>query len=59
MKPITLLHESYERAESLTLTTFFPRIIPEFEDNDEQMMDLLRSESIILQINKNIFEDVK
>jgi hypothetical protein len=59
MKTITLLHERQETTESLTPPTFFPRIIQEFEDNDEQMMDLLQSESIILPLNKNIFEDDK
>ena len=37
MKSISLLHESHEVGESPTPSTFFPRIIREFEDDDEPM----------------------
>jgi hypothetical protein len=37
MKTITLLHESHKVGESPTSSTFFPRIIREFEDDDEPM----------------------
>lgn len=38
MKQITLLHKSHEVGKSPTPTTFFPRIIREFDDSDEPMM---------------------
>jgi len=37
MKPITLLHKSHQVGEKPT-PPFFPRIIREFEDNDEPMI---------------------
>jgi hypothetical protein len=37
MKTITLLHKSHEVGENPT-QNFFPRIIREFEDNDEPMI---------------------
>jgi len=37
MKSITLLYKSHQVGEKPTLSTFFPRIIREFEDNDEPM----------------------
>lgn len=37
MKQITLLHQSHQVGEKPT-STFFPRIIREFEDYDEPMM---------------------
>lgn len=37
MKSVTLLH-SHQVGEKPTPTNFFPRIIREFEDNDEPMM---------------------
>ncbi|WP_297471700.1 hypothetical protein [Nitrosopumilus sp.] len=38
MKSITLLHKSHQVGGEPTLSTFFPRIIREFDDNDEPMM---------------------
>jgi len=38
MKSITLLHKSHQVGEEPTTTNFFPRIIREFEDNDEPMV---------------------
>jgi len=35
---VTLLHKSHQVGEKPTLSTFFPRIIREFEDNDEPMI---------------------
>jgi len=38
MKSITLLHKSHQVGEKPTSTTFFPRIIREFDDKDEPMV---------------------
>jgi len=38
MKPITLLHKSHQVGEMPTSPLFFPRIIREFDDNDEPML---------------------
>ena len=43
MNTITLLHESHEVGENPTPQNFFPRIIREFEDNDEPMIYGYRS----------------
>jgi len=37
MKTITLLHKSHQVGEEPTTSNFFPRIIREFEDDDESM----------------------
>ena len=37
MKSVTLLHKSHQVGERPTSSTFFPRIIREFEDDDEPM----------------------
>ena len=37
MKSVTLLHKSHQVGEKSTSSTFFPRIIREFEDDDEPM----------------------
>jgi hypothetical protein len=37
MKTITLLHKSHQVGERPTTSTFSPRIIQEFEDDDEPM----------------------
>ena len=37
MKSVTLLHKSHQVGEKPTSSTFFPRIIREFEDDDEPM----------------------
>lgn len=38
MKPIILLHKSLQVDEKPTPSNFFPRIIREFEDDDEPML---------------------
>ena len=38
LKNITLLHKSHQVGEKPTPSTFFPRIIREFEDDDEPMI---------------------
>ena len=38
LKTITLLHKSHQVGERPTPSTFFPRIIREFEDDDEPMI---------------------
>ncbi|KEQ56551.1 hypothetical protein SCCGRSA3_02040 [Marine Group I thaumarchaeote SCGC RSA3] len=38
MKTVTLLHKNHGVGESPTTPTFFPRIIREFEDDDEPMI---------------------
>ena len=38
MKQITLLHKSHEAGENPASPTFFPRIIREFDDDDEPMV---------------------
>ena len=37
MKQLTLFETSHQVGEKPTLSTFFPRIIREFDDNDEPM----------------------
>ena len=38
MKSVTLLHKSHQVGERPTSSTFFPRIIREFEDDDDEPM---------------------
>ena len=38
MKPITLLQKSHTVDKTPTTSNFFPRIIREFDDDDEPMM---------------------
>jgi len=38
MKTITQLHTGHQVGERPTPTSFFPRIIREFDDNDEPMI---------------------
>ena len=38
MKSVTLLHKSHQVGEKSTSSTFFPRIIREFEDDDDEPM---------------------
>ena len=37
MKSVTLLHKNYRVEEEPTKTSFFPRVIREFEDDDKPM----------------------
>jgi len=37
MKQLTLFETNHQVSEKHTASTFFPRIIREFEDNDEPM----------------------
>ena len=38
MKSVTLLQKSHQVGEKPTSSTFFPRIIREFEDDDDEPM---------------------
>ena len=38
MKSVTLLHKSHQVGEKPTPSAFFPRIVREFEDEDEPMI---------------------